>query len=323
MKHRNCAGTTGTGLVFAIIAMLYALVGGGPLLASPEGSPWGEGYFPNTPLVTQDGETVHFYDDLIKNKVVAVNFIFTRCADSCPAETAKLRQVQKLLGDRVGRDVFLYSISIEPEHDTPAVLKQYAKKFEVEPGWTFLTGKPTDITLLRKKLGLLRDNDGVEIKGDHNTNLIVGNEATGQWMKRSSFDNSKVLAGVIGSWLHNWKIPDKAQAGQKPNYDQAVQIAQISHGEKLFRTRCVTCHSMGGGDGLGPDLLGTAEKRDRAWLTRWLMVPDQMLMEKDSLAMALYLKFKELPMPNLKLNEGDAAALIDYMQTQTNAVGKI
>jgi protein SCO1 len=94
--------------------------------AADNGSPWGANYFPNVPLVTQDGKTVHFYADLLKGKMVVINFIYTKCRDSCPMETAKLAQVQRLLGDRVGRDVFFYSISIDPERDTPAELKEYA-----------------------------------------------------------------------------------------------------------------------------------------------------------------------------------------------------
>ncbi|MDV6343326.1 SCO family protein [Nitrosomonas sp. Is37] len=69
-------------------------------------------------------------------------------------EAARLRHLQKLLGDRVGRDVFIYSITINPAHDTPTVLKQYAEKFGVAPGWQFFTGKEADITLLRQKLGI-------------------------------------------------------------------------------------------------------------------------------------------------------------------------
>src|SRR5258705_1642858 len=75
--------------------------------------------FTNTPLITQDGKTVRFYDDLIKGKSVVINFIYTQCGDSCPLETAKLAQVQKLLGDRVGKDIFFYSISIDPKRDSP------------------------------------------------------------------------------------------------------------------------------------------------------------------------------------------------------------
>lgn len=116
-------------------------------------TPWGGDYFPNTLLTDQDGRQVHFFDDLIKGKVVVINFIFTSCSDSCPLETARLRQVQKLLGDRVGKDVFFYSISIDPLSDTPAVLKAYAQRFQVGPGWQFLTGEFADVTELRKNSG--------------------------------------------------------------------------------------------------------------------------------------------------------------------------
>lgn len=97
-------------------------------VAEEAATPWGASYFPNIPLLTQDGEKVHFFDDLIRDKVVAINFIFTGCSDSCPVETARLRQVQKILGDRVGKDIFLYSISIDPYNDTPATLKTLCRK---------------------------------------------------------------------------------------------------------------------------------------------------------------------------------------------------
>jgi cytochrome oxidase Cu insertion factor (SCO1/SenC/PrrC family) len=117
-------------------------------------TPWGGDYFPNTLLTDQDGHQMRFFDDMIKGKVVVINFIFTSCSDSCPLETARLRQVQKLLGDRVGKDIFFYSISIDPLSDTPEVLKAYAQRFQVGPGWKFLTGEFADVTDLRKKLGL-------------------------------------------------------------------------------------------------------------------------------------------------------------------------
>ena len=154
--------------VMAIIVLLIGTVlmpVSGPAWAAPASSRWRGDYFPNIPLLTQDGKTVRFYDDLIKDKVVAINFIYTHCSDSCPAETASMRQVQKALGDRVGRDIFFYSISIDPEHDTPAVLKAYSEKFRVGPGWTFLTGNKADITFLRKKLGLYSEEESNQVQG--------------------------------------------------------------------------------------------------------------------------------------------------------------
>src|SRR5262245_27216940 len=97
-------------------AGIVAIVAAGSVLLDPAiavaGGRWGAEYFPNVPLTTQDGKVLRFYDDLLKGKSVVINLIYTRCTASCPLETAKLAQVQRLLGDRVGKDVFFYSISI-------------------------------------------------------------------------------------------------------------------------------------------------------------------------------------------------------------------
>ena len=103
--------------------------------AQSAASIWGKDYFPNVELITHEGKRVRFFDDLIKDKVVAINFIYTSCPDACPMETAKLLEIQGILGDRVGRDVHLYSISIDPETDTPEVLAKYANSFQAGLGW--------------------------------------------------------------------------------------------------------------------------------------------------------------------------------------------
>src|SRR5712691_3241571 len=126
---------------------------------------WGADYFPNVPLVTQDGATVHLYDDLLKGKSVAINVIYTSCKDECPLETARLVQLQRLLGDRMGKDIFFYSITIDPRRDKPEVLKAYAEKFGVGPGWLFLTGNEEDLKLVIKKLGLSRVRDSASKDG--------------------------------------------------------------------------------------------------------------------------------------------------------------
>src|SRR5207247_11194416 len=90
---------------------------------------WGADYFPNVPLITQDGATVRLYDDLLKGKSVAINVMYTSCKDECPLETARLGQVQRLLGDRVGKEIFFYSISIDPKRDKPHALQAYAQWF--------------------------------------------------------------------------------------------------------------------------------------------------------------------------------------------------
>src|ERR1044071_5689043 len=110
--------------------------------------PRGPDYFTNVELTTHEGRTVKFYDDLLKGKIVAIDLIYTTCQYACPLETARLAQVQNLIGDRMGKDVFFYSITSDPDHDTPAVLKAYAEKFHAGPGWLFLTGSKADIELI-------------------------------------------------------------------------------------------------------------------------------------------------------------------------------
>lgn len=289
-------------------------LGGSPVWAAPKGSPWGAGYFPNVKLVDQDGKTVRFYDDLIKDKVVIINFIYTHCGDTCPMQTANLRQVYNLLADRMGKDIFFYSISIDPKHDTPKVLKAYADKFKIssDSGWRFLSGSKADTTLLRKALGLFRNGVEANKLGEHNTSFILGNESTGQWIKRSSFDEPKILAWQLG---HSMSPSKAAQHVDLASYAGAEKIPNISRGEELFRSRCDSCHSLGTESRLGPGLQGVTNRRDKAWLTRWLKTPDQMLAEKDIIAIELFKQYKQLPMPNLRLSDADVNALITYMET--------
>ena len=274
---------------------------------------WGRNYFPNPTLITQDGEKVRFFDDLIEGKVVAINFIFTSCEDLCPLETAKLKKVAGILGDRVGKDIFFYSISIDPDVDTPAVLKAYKKKFNVGPEWTFLTGNESDIIELRKKLGLFIDEiqNNPDNPNDHNLSMVIGNQATGRWMKRSPFEDPYVMATQLSDWLHNWKTV--AVAGS--DYANAASLKKMVPGETIFRTRCSSCHGFGK-DGVGPDLQGVTKQRDPVWLARWLKEPGKMLDEKDPLAMSLFKKYK-IRMPNMGLTTQDIEDLIGYMEAQS------
>jgi protein SCO1/2 len=276
----------------------------------------GAGYFPNVPLTTHDGRSVRFYDDLISEKVVVINFIFTTCPDSCPAETAKLRQVQRELGARVGDDIFMYSISIDPEHDTPEVLAEYRDKFDLAPGWIFLTGKEDDIILLRKKLGLYMEEIQSD-DGDHNLSFIVGNDSTGKWIKRSPFDDPRVLAKLIGYDLFEGQVP---RIGAK-SYRDVPAAPEFSTASYLFRTRCESCHTIGGGETrLGPDLIGIGERRSRDWLVRWIKEPDKMIQEGDPEALELFERYQRIAMPNLRLEDEQVDALIDYIDQESRAL---
>jgi protein SCO1/2 len=276
---------------------------------------WGRNYFPNVPLITQTGKTVHFYDDLLKGKSVAINVIYTRCRDRCPLETAKLAQVQRLLGNRMGTDIFFYSISIDPEWDTPAVLRDYAEKFGAGPGWLFLTGKREDIAAVQKKIGLYSRTDALNPDG-HLPSLMIGNEPAGQWMLNSAVDNPRFLAATLSNFLIAWK---NNQVVTATSYERARPIAGFDAGSYLFDTKCSACHTLGQGESIGPDLAGVTRTRARAWVEAFIKTPDQMLAQNDPIATALFAKYKQVVMPNLRLGDGDVAALMKYIEAQSAA----
>jgi cytochrome oxidase Cu insertion factor (SCO1/SenC/PrrC family) len=148
-------------------------------------------YFPNAELLTQDGAKVHFYDDLLKGKTVLINFMFTSCAGVCSPMTANLARVQKHLGERLGRDIVIISITVDPVADTPSVLKAYADKFGAKPGWYFLTGSNANVDGVLSKLG-----GYVEDKNQHSSVLIVGNVARGGWRKILAIGDAEAIANV-------------------------------------------------------------------------------------------------------------------------------
>lgn len=283
----------------------------GATSAGPKGSPWGPNYFPNVPLVTQEGKTVRFYDDLIKDKKVLINFIYGGCEKACPLATAKMAQVQKLLDPRVGSDIFIYSITLDPEHDTPEALKAYAEKYGAGPGWLFLTGKRKDIDIVRFKLG-----ERSEEKEDHNNIVRVGNGAKGQWMRLPLFGDVNFLANEIGKTLDpNW-YKDKSVK----SFEDAPRLEIPEEGQVLFRNRCAACHTLGKGDLLGPDLLGVTARRERAWLFRFIAAPDQMRASKDPIAIELFAKYNKVSMPNVGLTSTEVADLISYLEARTIAL---
>ncbi|HET9594385.1 MAG TPA: SCO family protein [Anaeromyxobacteraceae bacterium] len=293
-----------------------ALLGATSLLAAGAASarqPWGRDYFPNVSLTTQDGKVVRLYDDLLKDKVVAIDLIYTHCHFACPLETARLAEVQRLLGDRVGKEIFFYSITLDPKRDTPAALKAYAERYRAGPGWVFLTGSPDDIKLVARKLGLFFDGPSA-VRDGHTPDLMIGNVATGQWMKNSAVDNPRLLARTITTLLDGYRKP----VAPERSYTEARELS-ISKGEYLFSTKCAVCHTLGDGDGIGPDVLGVTRARDRAWLARYVAAPDRMLAEGDPIARDLYAKYNQVNMPNLSLGKDEVAAVLDYIDARSAA----
>jgi protein SCO1 len=164
---------------------------------SAESSP-AEKYFTDVELINQDGKKVRFYSDVLKGKTVVVNAFFTTCTSVCPPMNRNMEKIQEALGDRVGRDVFLVSMTVDPDVDQPARLKEYAQKFHAGPGWIFLTGKKENLDWALYKLGQY-----VENKDDHKTILIIGNERTGLWKKAFAIANVAELVQVVESVVND------------------------------------------------------------------------------------------------------------------------
>src|SRR5512140_1823044 len=287
MRRTGPAGFATIAATF-LTAIIYLAAGSIP--AAADNARWGANYFPNVVLTTQDGVKVHFYDDVLKGKSVVIDLIYTSCVDSCPLETARLVQVQKMLGDRVGKDIFFYSISIDPKRDTPEAMKEYADTYHAGPGWLFLTGKKEDITLLNKKLGFQDPEPGN--RDGHSPHLLLGNEATGQWIRNNALDNPRFLAIMIGDWMNSWTSAKKMTSGQ--SYASAPPIKYDDHGKYVFFTQCAACHTIGGGESIGPDLKGLTKIRDPEWLKKIIQVPETLLDEGDPLANALLKKYKNV-----------------------------
>src|SRR5271165_5102448 len=167
-------------------------------LPAVQGSGAAESYFTDTILVDQDGKEQRFYKDLIKDKVVVINAMFATCNNSCPMMGANLARIQKWLGPRLGTDVVLISISVDPETDTPGALKHYCARFDARPGWYFLTGKKQNVEFVLRKLGLY-----VEDKQDHLNLFLIGNDRTGLWKKALGVSDSEKLIGVVKSVLED------------------------------------------------------------------------------------------------------------------------
>ena len=199
---------TGTGLVFASssssqrFSSAASSLGQEPRTAQQSSSSSGESpaqkYFTDVELTNQNGEKMRFYSDLIKGKVVVINSFFATCPGSCLPLTRNMQKVQTALGDKVGKDLYLISISVDPTVDTPARLKEFAKKVDARPGWFFLTGDKVDVDLALRKLGHYVDK-----KEAHLNIFIIGNERTGLWKKAFGLAKSDELVKVVESVLND------------------------------------------------------------------------------------------------------------------------
>ena len=146
---------------------------------------------PDISVIGQDGQSLHFYSDLVRGRTVAIDFIYTNCTSFCLPLSANLRQVQQRLAARMGKDIALISISIDPAADTPARLKDFAAKFDAGPGWTFVTGARPDIAKLLGQLGQSPGNPG-----DHMPLVLIHNDTSGGWTHADGYDPDAITEAL-------------------------------------------------------------------------------------------------------------------------------
>jgi cytochrome oxidase Cu insertion factor (SCO1/SenC/PrrC family) len=149
---------------------------------------------PDVEVLDQDGRVRHFYSDLVKGKTVAVNFIFTNCTTICPPLGATFARVQRELGEKVGKDVYFISVSVDPLTDTPERLKAWGAKFKAGPGWTFVTGNREEIDRLLRALGATAAR-----REDHTPSVIIGNDEKDIWTRTYGLASASQMVGVIDS----------------------------------------------------------------------------------------------------------------------------
>lgn len=202
IKKEKCFSNWRVGRV-ALLTALAILIGAPPCAAQSkdgerEKSDPARNYFTDVELINQDGKPMRFYSDLLKDKVVIINTFFTTCTSVCPPMSRNIQQIQSWLGDRLGKDVHIISISVDSATDTPPRLKDYAQKYKAKPGWYFLTGKKENADFALRKIGQF-----VESRDDHSTIIIIGNLHTGLWKKAMGMAKPEDLIKIVESVLED------------------------------------------------------------------------------------------------------------------------
>ena len=155
----------------------------------------GEVTISNVSLLNQNGETVHFHE-LVKDKVVAMNFIFTTCKTICPPMGANFAQLKKRMESHIGKDLVMLSISIDPQNDTPERLKAWSDNFAAGPGWTLLTGDKPTVDQLLKDLRVF-----TPLKEDHAPIIMIGKESEGNWIRTNGLAAPEKLAAQLETYF--------------------------------------------------------------------------------------------------------------------------
>lgn len=190
--HRSLLRTVVLTLCVALVgaAAAHELHQHGPHGAPPPGAVKVRGL--DTNLVDHEGRGVNVQRDVIGERIVVVSFVYTSCTTVCPLVASVFSDLQTRLGDRIGRDVTLVTITVDPLRDTPSQLQAYAGRFQAGPGWRWLTGAPVAVNELLKGLGAYAPDFT-----QHPQMVLVGDGATGRWTRFSGLPDSKRLADHV------------------------------------------------------------------------------------------------------------------------------
>jgi protein SCO1/2 len=189
-------------------------------------------HLPNVELTTHEGLAVRFYEDLVKGQIVAINFMFTTCGNTCPLITEYLAAAQKALGERMSNKITLLSISLEPEHDTPEMLRRYRQSRGVGQGWIFLTGRRDDIEFLRRRLGVYDLDPGIDTDPSQHAGIVIlGNEPQGRWKAISALSHPIRIRQAMERTIlppSQWPTGETV-VNEVPSQDnEAVETADLS-----------------------------------------------------------------------------------------------
>jgi len=179
--------------------------------------------FSDIELFTQHGERVRFYEDLVRDRAVLINLMYTTCEKICPANSARLAQIYDMLADWMGTDITLLSISIDPEVDTPERLKRYWEVFGAKPGWLFLTGDYDEIDRLRHELGVYDLDPVIDAdKTQHSGVLTFGNDRTDRWVALPVLMHAEQLAMTVLRTTRDDRWQGRSGAPRLPGSDSAI-----------------------------------------------------------------------------------------------------
>ncbi len=309
--------STRTGARLGPALALVAL--GATGVAQVSSAAWDETYFPNHPVVSQSGETFDFYDDLIDGKIVVINFIYTSCPDICGLSTARMAWVRDEIDEAVGEKVSFYSISLDPENDTPERLEAYADAFEADDDWLFLTGDPAELEEIRWKLG-----ERSRSLDEHRSDMVIGNDEDGFWRRTSLMGNLTTVVREIQDLDPEFRAVARPLASRTiPKVGGQQRELADAPGEALFLKACAACHTIGESDRrVGPDLHGVTWKRERDWLVRAIMEPGELRASGDPDMAALDAHYPGVVMPDLSLSADDTKDVLLYIAARSVEVNE-